>query len=212
MKIETPAQLDDIDFGRTGGIVPVVTQHARTGEILMLAWANRNALERTLAERRMWYWSRSRERLWLKGESSGNAQALVALHHDCDFDAILALVHPSGPSCHSGDWSCFGAAPVLPAPAAVIADRTHGGGAYTGRLLADENLRLKKLGEESVELALACGRGDADGAAAEAADLLYHTLVACAATGVTLDDVLAVLESRRASAARPADQDAVDPQ
>jgi phosphoribosyl-ATP pyrophosphohydrolase/phosphoribosyl-AMP cyclohydrolase len=148
----------------------------------------------------------------MKGESSGNVQTLVALHHDCDSDALLALVQPSGPSCHTGDWSCFGGPPVLPALAAVIADRGREGGGYTGRLLADENLRLKKLGEESVELALACARGDGDGAAEEAADLLYHTLVACAAAGVTLDDVLAVLEARRASATRPADQDAVDPQ
>lgn len=212
MRIDGSADLDTIDFSRTGGIVPVVAQHARTGEVLMLAWADRGALERSLDERRMWYWSRSRERLWLKGETSGNVQALVALHGDCDSDAILALVHPSGPSCHTGDWSCFGGVPVMPALAAVIAERAAAGDGYTGRLLGDENLRLKKLGEESVELALACARGDADAAAAEAADLLYHALVACAATGVTLDDVLAVLESRRGSAARSADQNAVDPE
>jgi phosphoribosyl-AMP cyclohydrolase / phosphoribosyl-ATP pyrophosphohydrolase len=200
MRIDDATQLDALDFGKGGGLLPVVAQHARTGEVLMVAWADAEALRRSLAERRMWYFSRSRGAHWRKGETSGNGQALVALHADCDHDTVLALVEPDGPSCRTGDWTCFGAAPTLPALAAIIDERITAGDAatsYTRRLLDDPNLRLKKLGEEAVELALACRDEDAPRAAAEAADLLYHILVACRAAGVRLDDVLAALEARR---------------
>ena len=189
--------LDGIDFDRAGGLVPIVTQHALTGEVLMLAYANRDALQRTLDDRVMWYWSRSRSELWKKGAPSGNIQHLVSLHRDCDSDAVLARVIPSGPTCHTGEWSCFGAPPTLAALDATISERAQSRAGYTGRLLGDANLRLKKLGEEAIELALACERGDAARAAEEAADLMYHALVACAAAGATLSDVLEVLEERR---------------
>lgn len=200
MRIDGPGQLDALDFDKAGGLVPVIAQHARTGEVLMLAFADRTALERTLRDRTLWFFSRSRAAHWLKGETSGNTQRLVSLHADCDRDSVLALVEPSGPACHTGAWSCFGAPPTLPELAAVIADRIatdDDGAGYTRRLLNDENLRLKKLGEEAVELALACAARDTRTAAAEAADLVYHTLVACAAAGTTLDAVLAVLADRR---------------
>jgi phosphoribosyl-ATP pyrophosphohydrolase/phosphoribosyl-AMP cyclohydrolase len=202
MKIERLDQLGALDFAKGGGLVPVVTQHAHTGEVLMVAWADREALRRTLAESRMWYFSRSRDALWRKGETSGNGQRLVALHADCDGDTVLAQVLPDGPSCHTGDRTCFGsAAPTLSELDAVIAQRAAGaaGGGYTRTLLGDENLRLKKLGEEAVELALACAAGDRARGAAEAADLLYHALVASRAAGVSLEDVLAVLAKRRAA-------------
>lgn len=189
--------LDTLDFERAGGLLPVVTQHALTGEVLMLAYTNRAALERTLAEQVMWYWSRSRAALWRKGETSGNVQRVVSLHPDCDADALLARVLPAGGSCHTGAWSCFDAAPTLRALADVITARMEKPEGYTGRLLADANLRLKKLGEESVELALACQRQDSAAVAEEAADLLYHVLVACRGADVKLEDVLAVLEERR---------------
>jgi phosphoribosyl-AMP cyclohydrolase / phosphoribosyl-ATP pyrophosphohydrolase len=144
-------------------------------------------------------------------------QRLVGLYGDCDGDAIVALVVPAGPSCHTGEWTCFGAAPVLPALDAVVAERARASdsgaaasGSYTQRLLSDPNLRLKKLGEEAVELALACERGEAERAAEEAADLLYHALVACRAVGTTLADVLATLAQRRglsAAAVAPAGDD-----
>jgi phosphoribosyl-AMP cyclohydrolase / phosphoribosyl-ATP pyrophosphohydrolase len=196
--ISAPAQLDALDFARCGGLLPVVAQHAHTGEVLMLAYADRAALEHTLAEGVMWYYSRSRARLWRKGDTSGNVQRLVALHADCDADAVVARVVPAGPACHTGEWSCFGAAPTLARLDGVIAARAGGAqtGGYTQRLLTDANLRLKKLGEEAVELALACARGDAARVAEEAADLLYHAAVACRAAGVPLADVLAVLEAR----------------
>lgn len=189
-------------------LVPVIAQHARTGEVLMVAWSDRIALERTVAERRLWLWSRRRRRLWLKGESSGNVLHVETLLLDCDGDTILALVRPGGPACHTGNRSCFGAAaPTLRALADLIeARRTspmpNDGRSYTVRLLRDQNLRLKKLGEESVELALACARADssADGGgrrvAEEAADLIYHTLVSCAASGVDVDAILDRLATR----------------
>jgi phosphoribosyl-AMP cyclohydrolase / phosphoribosyl-ATP pyrophosphohydrolase len=200
MIIDAATELDRLDFARSGGILPVIAQHALTGEVLMLAYANREAVERTLCDGEMWYWSRSRSELWHKGATSGNTQSLVSLHFDCDADALLARVLPAGPSCHTGDWSCFDAAPPLAALDAVIAERAASpdGGGYTRRLLDDTNLRLKKLGEEAVELALACERADAERAAEEAADLIYHAPVACRAAGASAGDVLAALDRRRA--------------
>lgn len=198
MRIGEKAQLDALDFAKGGGLVPVVTQHARTGEVLMQAWANREALERTLETGEVWYWSRSRGRLWRKGETSGNVQRLVSLHADCDADAILVRVLPAGPACHTGAWSCFGAPPTLAALAEVLERRAQErpAGSYTTRLLEDRNLSLKKLGEEAVELALACADGDRERIAEEAADLLYHALVAARAAGVRAEDVLTALDQR----------------
>ncbi len=198
MKIERADQLDELDFGKAGGLVLVITQHALTGEVLMVAWATREALEKTLASGEAWYHSRSRDELWHKGETSGNTQRLVTLHADCDADTVLARVLPTGPSCHTGAWSCFDGAPTMPGLGHVIEARRDAdpAGSYTARLLADRNLRLKKLGEEAAELAVACADGS-DRVAEEAADLLYHILVACAGAGVSLEDVLGALESRR---------------
>lgn len=205
MILRHAADLDRIDFTKHDGLVPVVAQEARSGIVLMLAYADRAALERTLQERRMWYFSRSRNTAWRKGESSGHEQRLRSLHYDCDGDAVLALVEQTGPACHTGARSCFEAAPVLAALDDVIAararePRTSPG--YTTKLLADENLRLKKLGEEAAELVLACARGDRERVAGEAADLLYHALVACRGADVSLEEVLAVLDGRRGSAGR----------
>ncbi len=198
MRISEAGDLDELDFEKGGGLVPVVAQHAWTGEVLMVAYANREALERTLESGEMWYWSRSRATFWRKGETSGNVQRVVSLHVDCDGDAVLARVEPAGPSCHTGAWSCFSGAPTLAALDRILAERQTAprAGSYTARLLDDRNLRLKKLGEEAVELAMACADGDAARAAEEAADLVYHALVACRATGVTLDTILAELSQR----------------
>lgn len=200
MRITAARDLERVDFAKSDGLVPVIAQHARTGEVLMLAWANRDALERTLTEGRMWYWSRSRHELWRKGDTSGNVQHLVSLHLDCDGDALVARVDPSGPSCHTGDWSCFAAPPTLAALQQIVDARRADApaGSYTRRLLDDRNLRLKKLGEEAIELALACRDAEPHAVAEEAADLLYHVVVACTASGAALDDVLRVLANRRA--------------
>ena len=193
-----------VNFEKGGGLVSVVTQDARTGEVLMMAYADREAVDRTLATGLMHYLSRSRGP-WKKGETSGNVQRVVSLHADCDGDTILARVVPQGPACHTGDRTCFHDAP---APTALIAlDRTIAArkekpSGYTGALLADRNLRLKKIGEEATELAVALADGDATRACEEGADLFYHALVALRAEGVGLDDVREVLARRAAATKR----------
>lgn len=202
MTILDEAALETLDFDKAGGLVPVIAQHAHTGEVLMVAYASRESLRRSLRDGVAWYWSRSRSELWRKGATSGNVQRVLSLHADCDRDAVLARVLPAGPSCHTGDWSCFDAPPTLPALDAVLRERADALASspaqpsYTQRLLGDANLRLKKLGEEAVELALACERGEQERVAEEAADLLYHVLVACRAAGVGAGDVVAALAAR----------------
>jgi phosphoribosyl-ATP pyrophosphohydrolase/phosphoribosyl-AMP cyclohydrolase len=194
----------DLDRLPAGGTVPVVTQDATTGVVLMLAWADREALERTIATGEMHYRSRTRG-LWHKGATSGNTQRVVSLAWDCDADTVLARVVPAGPACHDGTTSCFRDtaldADALGALDRVIAARSRtldvaSPAGYTGRLLADRNLRLKKLGEEATELAVACADGDRARAIAEAADLVYHALVALRAVDAGLDDVRAELRRR----------------
>lgn len=203
MNIDNSGQLDAVVFD-DHGLVPVVAQHASTGEVLMVAYASREALERTLESGTMWYYSRSRGALWHKGETSGNTQTLVQLSSDCDGDALLARVQPAGPACHTGSRNCFGTAPTLGLLADLIEQRARDlpENSYTTRLLEDANLRLKKLGEEATELALACHSGNAAQVAEESADLLYHVLVANAAAGVSLQQMLNELE-RRSGVGRP---------
>ena len=176
-----------LDFEKGGGVVTVVAQDAMTGTVLMVASADREAVERSIQTGEMHYRSRSRG-LWHKGATSGNVQRIVSLNADCDGDSLLALVLPAGPACHSGSRSCFGDAAsscdALGALDQVIAVRaaaaTGGDGSaadlssYTQRLLGDRNLRLKKIGEESAELVVALADADRDRAAEEASDVLYH--------------------------------------
>jgi phosphoribosyl-ATP pyrophosphohydrolase/phosphoribosyl-AMP cyclohydrolase len=196
--------LDALDFAKGQGLVTVVAQDARTGAVLMVAHADREALERTLDTGEMHYRSRSRG-LWHKGATSGNTQRVVSLSADCDRDAVLARVVPQGPACHTGAVSCFGDAAlhadaIASLDATIAARQSAAAGAdessYTRRLLADRNLRLKKLGEEAAELVTACADGEAPRAAEETADLVYHALVALRAVGASLDDVRAVLAAR----------------
>lgn len=195
--------IDQLDFTKSGGLVTVVTQDATTGTVLMVAHADREALEHTLRSGEMHYRSRSRG-LWHKGGTSGNVQRVVSLTTDCDADAVLARVAPAGPACHNGTTSCFREealqADVFAALDATITSRMQHRDdtttSYTQRLLGDRNLRLKKLGEEAVELATACVDGDVARATEETADLLYHALVALRAVGGSLDGVRAVLSSR----------------
>lgn len=195
--------LDRLDFDKGGGLVTVVAQDAATGAVLMLAHADRDALERTIDTGEMHYRSRTRG-LWHKGATSGNVQRVVSLHADCDGDAVLALVAPAGPACHTGRPSCFDAPAFSSGDALVQLDRTiaerarasEAGQSYTRRLLTDRNLRLKKLGEEAAELVLACADADVERAANETADLWYHSLVALRGAGGSLASVLAVLSER----------------
>ncbi len=201
--------LDSIDFAKSGGLVSVVAQDATTGDVLMIAFADRVALDATQRTGEMHYHSRTRG-LWHKGATSGNTQKVVSLTADCDSDAILARVIPAGPSCHTGAITCFTTPGVTPpsADAFAVLDATIEARAaqspastspsYTRRLLDDRNLRMKKIGEEAAEFVLACADSDPERATSEAADLLYHTMVALHALGIRLSDVREELARRAA--------------
>jgi phosphoribosyl-ATP pyrophosphohydrolase/phosphoribosyl-AMP cyclohydrolase len=199
---------DDVKWDEQG-LAPAVVQDASSGEVLMLAWMSRESLQRTLETGLATFWSRSRQQLWVKGETSGNTQAVRALALDCDQDAILVRVDPAGPACHTGARSCFASGdPILEGPPSpgetlaalerVLASRRQSApeGSWTAKLFADEALRHKKVGEEAAELVVASLRGKPDEITHEAADLLYHALVLLQAHGITLQDVTAVLRSR----------------
>jgi phosphoribosyl-ATP pyrophosphohydrolase/phosphoribosyl-AMP cyclohydrolase len=215
-RIKTVGDLDALDFDRAGGTVTVVVQDNANDNVLMVAHADRDALERTLATGEMHFLSRTRGP-WHKGATSGNVQRVVSLDHDCDGDAVLARVRPAGPACHTGEYSCFGSGefegmycgPSDEPPDAlmtfrmvdaIVASRARtpgAAGSYTRRLLDDRNLRLKKLGEEAIELAVACADEDRERAVGEAADVVFHTLVALRSLGAGLDDVAAELARRQ---------------
>jgi phosphoribosyl-ATP pyrophosphohydrolase/phosphoribosyl-AMP cyclohydrolase len=192
--------LDTLDFSRGNGLVTVVVQDAGTGAVLMLAHADREALSRTIASGEMHFRSRTRGP-WHKGETSGNTMRAISLTADCDRDAVLALVEPAGVACHAGTKSCFGDASACSALARLdevatsrVNDPARTG--YTRRLLNDRDLRLKKLGEEATELAVACGDGDRGRAVSEAADLAYHMVVALHAVGASWEEVERELRAR----------------
>jgi phosphoribosyl-AMP cyclohydrolase / phosphoribosyl-ATP pyrophosphohydrolase len=201
--------LNQLDFGKGDGLVSVVAQDAITGDVLMVAFADREALEATQRTGEMHYRSRTRG-LWHKGASSGNTQRVVSLIADCDADAVLARVVPAGPACHTGATTCFTTPGVNPPPsdAFAVLDATiqsrasrpasESHASYTRKLLDDRNLRLKKLGEEAAELVLACADNDPERATSEAADLLFHTMVSLNALGIRLSDVREELARRAA--------------
>lgn len=187
------------------GLVPVVVQDRRSGDVLMLAWANAEALARTAETDFAHFWSRSRKALWRKGETSGNVLRVREMRVDCDRDALLMIVDPEGPACHSGTRTCFGdeatsVAGVLAEVGRVIEQRgqSRPDGSYTARLLAKgQNEVLKKIGEEAVEVALAARSESDERLAEEAADLVYHLLVALGQRRVGFDRVLETLQARR---------------
>ena len=195
--------VESLDFSKSNGLVTIVTQDATTGVVLMIAHADRLALEKTIETGEMHYTSRTRG-LWHKGATSGNIQLVVSLCADCDSDSVLARVIPSGPACHTGRTSCFDGATsdVMGDIDAVVAQRAEDitdGQGYTRRLLGDRNLRLKKIGEEAAELVVACADNDVQRVREEAADLFYHIVVAIRPAGVSYDDVRQTLRERRAS-------------
>lgn len=194
--------LDRLDFTKGDGLVSVIAQDVRSGAVLMLAYADREALERTMASGELHLFSRSRGP-WHKGATSGNVLRVRELVADCDGDAVLARVDPAGPACHTGSRTCFGesargdAVAALDATiAARAAESATVGAGYTQKLLGDRNLRLKKIGEEASELVTACADGDLARATEETADLIYHALVALRAVGGALDGVRDVLVQR----------------
>jgi phosphoribosyl-ATP pyrophosphohydrolase/phosphoribosyl-AMP cyclohydrolase len=198
--------VDKLDFTKSNGLVTVVTQNAATGVVLMVAHADREAVEKTVSTGEMHYRSRTRG-LWHKGATSGNIQSVVSLSVDCDKDSILARVIPSGPSCHTLSESCFGETAlgagalseldqIIVARAKSLDQQSSSSTSYTQKLLGDRNLRLKKIGEEAAELITALADVDRERMSEEAADLFYHVLVALRANGTGLDDVSGVLAKR----------------
>jgi len=216
--------LDAVRFDKDTKTIVVVAQDVVSGRVLMVANADREALERTIETGEMHYRSRTRG-LWRKGATSGNVQRVVSLTPDCDGDAIVARVRSAGPACHTGAVSCFedseGAPTIWSALARTISLRNaelkaqpegdvqsesqapRKRRSHTRELLLDRNLRLKKLGEETAELIAACADGDATRATEEAADLIYHVGVALEAIGSSLDGVAEILWERSVSPPKP---------
>lgn len=188
------------------GLAPCVVQDRRTGEVLTLAWMNRESLERTRETGETWFWSRSREELWHKGATSGTVQRVHALRWDCDADALLAIVEPAGPACHTGERTCFHAGDESPAPfealpalERTIAERRGAdpGESYTASLLADPPQIGEKVREEADEVARAAAGESDERLREEAADVLYHLAVLMASRGMSLTDAFEELNGRR---------------
>jgi len=196
-----PEQIDALAWDKQNGLLPAIVQDAETLRVLMLGYMDRAALHATLDTRRVTFFSRSKGRLWTKGEQSGHFLQLVSIEGDCDNDTLLVLAHPQGPTCHLQRTSCFPQAPgdFLTELDALVAqrERERPAGSYTTRLFeAGVRSIAQKVGEEGVETALAAvAQQDAE-LAGEAADLLYHLLVLLRSRGMALEDAVAVLRTR----------------
>lgn len=198
---ETALDIESLAWDKQGGLLPAVVQDANTRRVLMLGYMNREALAATLASRRVTFFSRSKGRLWMKGETSGDVLELVSLGADCDADTLLVQAIPHGPTCHLQRASCFPDAPgdFLAELDALIAqrERERPEGSYTTKLFSAGVRRIaQKVGEEGVETALAAVAQDEDALRGEAADLVYHLLVLLRARGLGLADIQATLRAR----------------
>ncbi|MDO6391526.1 bifunctional phosphoribosyl-AMP cyclohydrolase/phosphoribosyl-ATP diphosphatase HisIE [Pontibacter sp. BT731] len=197
-----------LDFDKMGGLIPAVIQDADTSQVLMLGYMNREAFDKTQKEGLVTFFSRSKNRLWTKGETSGHTLQVVTIAEDCDNDSLLIKVKPNGPTCHTGDTSCFGEDATAKRMAAiqfiarleeVIQQRKANPteASYTNFLFdKGVNKIAQKVGEEAVETVIDAVAGKLDTMKGEAADLLYHLLVLLAATGLELADVVTVLQER----------------
>jgi phosphoribosyl-AMP cyclohydrolase / phosphoribosyl-ATP pyrophosphohydrolase len=195
--------LENAKFG-ADGLIPAVVQDARTREVLTVAYMNKEALQLTLERRETYFWSRSRQQLWHKGETSGNSQKVTKVSLDCDNDAVLVEVEPLGPACHTGAYSCFGVEPelegILQELYSVIEQRKEKrpDGSYTTYLFnSGLDKILKKVGEEATETIVAAKNSDSQRLVSETGDLLYHLLVLLVERGVTLDEISRDLKERR---------------
>ena len=194
---------DSLAWDATTGLLPVIVQDADTLRVLMLAYMDRAALRTTRETGNVSFFSRSRQRAWTKGESSGNFLVLVSIEADCDADTLLVQARPEGPTCHLDRTSCFATAPgnfVAELDALVASrERERPAGSYTSHLFYGGIRRIaQKVGEEGVETALAAVAEDDDALAGEAADLIFHLLVLLRARGLSLDGAVAVLRQRHA--------------
>lgn len=200
------APMEEIRFGEDG-LAPCVMQDARTGEVLTLAYVNEEALRLTRETGEMHFWSRARGELWHKGATSGNTMKVRALRVDCDADAIVALVDPAGPACHTGERSCFHAGDLDPQASEALAEleRTiaarkasgEAGSSYTAELLADQPLIGEKVREEAEEVTRAAREESDERVREEAADVLYHLAVLLASRGMSYSDAFQELNERR---------------
>jgi phosphoribosyl-AMP cyclohydrolase / phosphoribosyl-ATP pyrophosphohydrolase len=201
------ADIDSLDWKKSGGLLPAIIQDAGSEAVLMLGYMNREALQETLSRRRVVFFSRTRDTLWEKGETSGNTLELVSVTTDCDSDALLVRVHPHGPTCHRNTTTCFGDGEppraqglgFLAQLEEVIASRIaqNPEGSYTAKLYAQGIKRMaQKVGEEGVEVALAAQAGDNPELVSEAADLVFHLALLLRARDLSLDAVGAELASR----------------
>jgi phosphoribosyl-ATP pyrophosphohydrolase/phosphoribosyl-AMP cyclohydrolase len=207
--------LDTLDWDKGAGLIPAIVQHAGSGAVLMLGYMNREALAATRETGRVTFFSRSKGRLWTKGETSGHFLEVHSIAADCDGDTLLLLARPLGPACHLGTQGCFGEAPpqtsaepfgFLGALTQLIRQRIaeRPDGSYTAKLLAAGTRRIaQKVGEEGVELALAAVAQSDREVVGEAADLLYHMTLLLEAKGSSLAAVVAELEKRHAARAAP---------
>ncbi|MBQ7424286.1 MAG: bifunctional phosphoribosyl-AMP cyclohydrolase/phosphoribosyl-ATP diphosphatase HisIE [Prevotella sp.] len=194
-----------IDFDKTGGLVPAIIQDADTKTVLMLGYMNREAFDKTMETGKVTFWSRSRQCLWTKGETSGNFLNLVSIANDCDNDTLLVKVHPQGPTCHTGTDTCWGegntANPLLfLTELQSFIEKRHKEmpeGSYTTRLFKDGVTRIaQKVGEEAMETVIEAVGGTNDKLSYEASDMLYHLLVLLTAKGMRIEDIASELKQR----------------
>ncbi|RUO28927.1 bifunctional phosphoribosyl-AMP cyclohydrolase/phosphoribosyl-ATP diphosphatase [Aliidiomarina sedimenti] len=202
----TTDNLNSLDWQKMNDLIPCMVQDASSGRLLMQGYMNQDALAATLQSQQVTFFSRSKQRLWRKGEESGNTLQLVELVADCDNDAILALAHPQGPTCHLGTESCW-----VPQQQPMISElselqrtieqrkqQADGSQSYTAQLLESGIRRCaQKVGEEGVEVALAAVAQDDDALLNESADLMYHLMVVLSARDLSIDDVCKVLQQRK---------------
>lgn len=206
----TSLQIEQIDWQKSDGLIPAIVQCAASARVLMLGYVNQESLAHTFATNNVTFFSRSKNRLWTKGESSGHLLKLVDAFLDCDRDTVLFLAQPLGPTCHNGTCTCFDAElkTTVGPNLSFLSDldalidarkRELPGGSYTTKLFEGELRRIaQKVGEEGVETALAAVTQDDAALTGEAADLVFHLLVLLRARGLGLQDVLAVLAQRHA--------------
>ncbi|TSA22657.1 bifunctional phosphoribosyl-AMP cyclohydrolase/phosphoribosyl-ATP diphosphatase HisIE [bacterium] len=197
--------IDKLNFTKLNGLIPAIIQDTTTNQVLMVGFMNREAVEKTIQERRVTFWSRTKGRLWQKGETSGNTLEVSSIQTDCDGDALLVRAIPTGPVCHTGSYTCFAEARTLDAESVlagletIIRERRQQMPAesYTSKLFGQGTPRIaQKVGEEAVEIVIAALQHDQDSLKEESADLLYHLLVLLQDQGLSLSDVTAVLKKR----------------
>lgn len=212
----SPEEIDGLDWVKQGGLLPAVVQDEDNGRVLMLGYMNRDAIAATLDTGQVTFWSRSKERLWTKGETSGNALTFVRMETDCDRDSLLVIARPDGPTCHEGRASCF-----KEAPANFLAEldvhirereRDRPPGSYTADLF-DSGIKgiAQKVGEEAVETALSAVVDDNESLLGEAADLVFHLTVLLRSRGLSIHDAVKVLRERHVARRQAASASPTEP-